>query len=285
MPGPWGPPDTGFMFESLPVSGSWVAGDQDDLVRAHLPLVHAAVATVGRRVPRHICRDDLLGAALLGLVQAARVWDPARGVPFDRFASTRVKGALLDELRRDDWASRSVRRFARRADAAKEALTARLGRSPTPAEVASELGEAPGTVTANVADRNRAQILHLDVLVGDRQGDHDLPVGDAGPEEALIATEALECLRTAVACLPDRLRYIVEASFLQEGNLRTPAVELGVTESRISQLRTEAVSLLRLAMETLLGAEDTPRAPTSPRQDAYLQTVLKAAGKPLRHAA
>jgi RNA polymerase sigma factor FliA len=85
-----------------------------DLVRAHLPLAHQAVNELARRLPGHVHRDDLLSAAMLGLAQAARSWDPGRGASFEHHAATRIRGALLDELRGADWASRSVRSKARR---------------------------------------------------------------------------------------------------------------------------------------------------------------------------
>src|SRR5688572_5252833 len=113
---------------------------EDELVRAHLGLASQAVHELARRLPAHVNRDDLLSAALLGLAQAARSWDPERGASFERHAATRIRGALLDELRDSDWASRSVRSRARRLQQAGEDLTGRLGRVPTQAELAAELG-------------------------------------------------------------------------------------------------------------------------------------------------
>src|SRR5215207_4122746 len=103
---------------------------EDKLVREHLPLVHYAVSEMAAKIPRHVSRDDLVSAGMAGLAQAARSFDPARGINFDRYASTRIRGALLDELRGRDWASRSVRARARGLQAANEELVSRLGRTP-----------------------------------------------------------------------------------------------------------------------------------------------------------
>ena len=113
---------------------------EDELVRAHLHLAGRAGGEPPRRLPSHVNRDDLSWAAVLGLAQAARSWDPGRGASFERHAATRIRGALLDELRDSDWASRSVRSRARRLQQAGEELTGRLGRTPTQAELAAGLG-------------------------------------------------------------------------------------------------------------------------------------------------
>ena len=107
-----------------------------ELVRQHLPLVDYAVNDMASRVPRHVTRSDLVSAGLEGLAQAARSFDPDRGIAFDRYASTRIKGSLLDELRRRDWASRSVRAKARKVNSVADELTVRMGRTPTTQEIA-----------------------------------------------------------------------------------------------------------------------------------------------------
>jgi RNA polymerase sigma factor FliA len=129
---------------------------EDELVRAHLHLANQAVNELARRLPSHVNRDDLCSAAMLGLAQAARSWEPERGAGFERHAATRIRGALLDELRDSDWASRSVRSRARRLQQAGEELTGRLGRAPTQAELAAELGTDPQAVHKLLGDVHRA---------------------------------------------------------------------------------------------------------------------------------
>src|SRR3954449_9069546 len=121
---------------------------EERLVRDHLALVHYAVSEMATKVPRHVSRDDLVSAGMAGLAQAARSFDPSRGITFDRYASSRIRGSLLDELRDRDWASRSVRSKARKVTAASEELTARLGRLPTNGEVATHLGMEGSAVDA-----------------------------------------------------------------------------------------------------------------------------------------
>src|SRR5919202_3006395 len=150
---------------------------EDELVRAHLHLVTSAVHELARRLPAHVNRDDLSSAAMLGLAQAARSWDPERGASFERHAATRIRGALLDELRDSDWASRSVRSRARRLQQAGEELTGRLRRAPTQAELAAELGTDTGTVNKLLDDVHRATVLNYESIVADGQADDLLPSG------------------------------------------------------------------------------------------------------------
>src|SRR3954463_11031948 len=135
------------------------------LVSEHLPLVHYAVSDMASKVPRHVSRDDLVSAGMAGLAQAARSFDPARGIGFDRYASTRIRGALLDELRDRDWASRSVRSKARKVASATDDLTAKLGRAPSNDELASHLGFEAKTIDSLNEDVHRAVVLNYDSML------------------------------------------------------------------------------------------------------------------------
>jgi RNA polymerase sigma factor for flagellar operon FliA len=114
--------------------------DVEGLVREHLGLVGHLAREAAARLPRHLDADDLVGAGSLALVQAARAFDPALGVPFARFASTRIRGAMIDHMRQRDWATRSVRSRARSLAAASEELTKALHRAPTEVELAAAAG-------------------------------------------------------------------------------------------------------------------------------------------------
>jgi RNA polymerase sigma factor for flagellar operon FliA len=240
---------------------------EDDLVRAHLGLAKQAVSELARRLPAHVNRDDLLSAALLGLAQAARTWDPERGASFERHAATRIRGALLDELRDSDWASRSVRSRARRLQQAGETLTGRLGRVPTQAELAGELGTDPETVHKLVSDVHRATVLNYESIVADGEADDLLPSGDRAPDHVLVDRERRAYLADAVLALPERLRAVVIGYFFQERPMLEIAAELGVTESRVSQLRAEALILLRDGLNAHL---DPDTLPAEPRPDGRL---------------
>ncbi|RJK92460.1 sigma-70 family RNA polymerase sigma factor [Vallicoccus soli] len=226
--------------------------DEDALVREHLPLVGYLVSEVIGRVPAHVSRDELTSAGMAALAYAARGYDPARGVPFARFASTRIRGALIDELRTHDWASRSVRHKARRRDAAVEELAAVLGRLPTQEELAAHLGVEVAQVDAVDEDVQRAVVLSLQGFADPGALDEVAPVGDHGPDEQLMANERIGYLHDAVAVLPERLRTVVVRYFFEERPMLEIAGELGVSESRVSQMRGEALALLRDGMNAQL---------------------------------
>ncbi|WP_278257146.1 sigma factor [Nocardioides convexus] len=157
-----------------------VAGETDEPITTHMPLVGHIVRETMGRVPSHVSRDDLTSAGLTALVLAARAYDAERGVPFDRYAATRIRGALLDELRSVDWASRSVRRRARDLAETRSRLANVLGRTPSVAEVAQAAGMSPDEVAANDDDVSRAQVLSL-------QGSATTPIEEPGPDPRPLA--------------------------------------------------------------------------------------------------
>ncbi len=216
-----------------------------------MPLVGHLVREMLARVPQHVNRDDLMSAGYAALVHAARGFDAERGVPFARFAAARVRGALLDELRGLDWASRSVRQRARRTDSARQELTAELGRTPTVQEVAEKLGCSVDDIETADDDVHRAVVFSLQGFAT-AAADDMVTEPSAGPEEMLIRRERLGYLRHAVDALPERLRAVVQGYFFDERPMARIAEDLGVTESRVSQLRAEALGLLRDGLNTHL---------------------------------
>ncbi|HEY0531385.1 MAG TPA: sigma-70 family RNA polymerase sigma factor [Actinoplanes sp.] len=229
---------------------------QETLIRDNMALVGHMVREMLFKVPAHVHRDDLASAGYAALVTAAQSFDDERGIPFGRFAAMRVRGALLDELRSMDWASRSVRARARRAETARAELTARLGRTPNAQELAQLLGVAVSELSNVDDDVQRAAVLSLQ---GFAAGTADDLVTEPtlNPEEMLLHRERIGYLHDAVAVLPERLRYVVEASFLQERPLSEVAASLGVTESRVSQLRTEALALLKDGLTTHMEQQES----------------------------
>lgn len=255
----------------------------DELITSHMPLVGHIVRETMGRVPSHVNRDDLTSAGLTALVLAARAFDATRGVPFDRYAATRIRGALLDELRSVDWASRSVRRRARDLAETRNQLAVVLGRTPTLAEVARATGLSEDEVAANDDDVSRAQVLSL-------QGSSTTPIEELvptrapSPEDLLEHGERLTYLREAIAELPDRLRVVVEDYFFSERPMADIAEDLGVTDSRISQMRAEALSLLRDALNhelepTLVRPTGKAGGVAQRRRESYFAAVAA------RHAA
>jgi RNA polymerase sigma factor for flagellar operon FliA len=233
---------------------------KDDIVTAHMPLVGHLVREMLARVPAHVDRDDLTSAGFAALVAAARGFDASRGVPFARFAAARVRGALLDELRGLDWASRSVRQRARKNDGARQQLTAELGRIPTPAEVAERLGVPVEEVSAADDDVQRAVVFSLQGFATGTAEDM-ITEPTLGPEEMLIRRERLGYLKDAVEVLPERLRTVIVEYFFRERPMVRIAEDLGVTESRVSQLRAEALSLLRDGLNTHLDPQLAVQGP------------------------
>lgn len=217
------------------------------LVRDNLALVGHIVRETMTRLPAHIGRDDLTSAGMAALVLSAQGYDEARGVPFARFAAIRIRGALVDELRSMDWASRSVRGRAREVEAARNQLSVSLGRSPRPQEVAEVLGVSISELGSIDADVHRASVLSLQGFAPET-GAAMVPDAQRGPEQLVLDREQLGYLHDAIAELPDRLRHVVQAYFFDQRQMADIAAELGVTESRISQLRAEALKLLRHGM-------------------------------------
>jgi RNA polymerase sigma factor for flagellar operon FliA len=249
----------------------------EDLVREHLPLVGHLVRQLLGRLPSHVSREDLVSAGMAALASAAKPYDPSRGVPFASFASARIRGALLDELRGLDWASRSVRTRARRVDTVRQQLTATLHREPTDTEVAESMGVTPNELHSVSDDVQRAVVLSLQGFTSGA-AEEILPERDAGPEEVLLHRERVGYLHNAVAALPDRLNTVVTRYFFHERPMIEIAAELGVTESRVSQLRSEALGLLRDGMNAhldpdLVGALDNPRSCVARRRAAYHQKI------------
>ena len=261
----------------------------DQLVRLGLPLVQYAVSDLAGRVPSHVGRDDLVSAGMLGLAQAAKAWDPERGVTFERYARARIQGALLDELRSRDWATRSVRANARRLRAATEELSAG-GETPTSKEIAHLMGVSSQEVDRLNEEIHRATVLHYDALVTDID-DSPLPSAPAdGPLDTLVQRELVGYLRDAVVTLPERLRKVVVEYFFEERPMQEIADELGVTESRVSQMRAEAIVLLRASITDATGEEEeaAPAAPAgraAKRVAAYLAEVASASDYKMRLSA
>lgn len=259
------------------------ATDEEALAREHLPLVSYLVSEMAGRVPAHVNRSDLTSAGLSALAFAIRAYDPARGVPFGRFASIRIRGALIDELRSNDWASRSVRAKARRRETATQSLASVLGRAPTAAEIAETLGVGADEVGAGEQDVQRAVVLSLDGFFESDTFDAVAPAGDSSPEDQVVANEQVGYLHDAVATLPERLRHVVTRYFFEERPMAEIAAELGVTESRVSQMRAEALVLLKGGLDTNLelglGTERArPDGHPTRRQAAYYAAVAAHSG-------
>ncbi|GAA0320254.1 FliA/WhiG family RNA polymerase sigma factor [Kineococcus aurantiacus] len=247
--------DTASATRELPVI-ELSAAERHALVEKHLPLVGYITSEFIGRLPSHVSRDDLTSAGLMALFQASRAYDPTTGVPFNRYANTRIRGAILDDLRGADWASRGVRSRQRKLNRTEDELTAELGRTPTAAELAATLGVSEKELAETRDEAQRSMVLSMQGFTAEGASlDDHLPTQIPSPEQELLHRERLGYLRSAVAVLPERLRHVVEGYFVQERPMAELAEELGVSESRISQMRAEALTLLRDGMNTHLSPE------------------------------
>jgi len=225
---------------------------EEQLIRDHLYLVHRTVTQTAARIPSHVSRDDLLSAGMAGLAHAARHYEPQRGVPFDRYAATRIRGAVLDELRGFDWASRPVRTKARALASLTESLTAALGRKPTDGEIAGAAGLSVTALSRLSGDVHRSVVLNYEAIVETGDAEFLLPAAVDNPEEELLMAERVGCLAAAMRALPERLQMVIRGYFFEERSVTEIAQQLGVTQSRVSQLRSEALELLRDGMNSQL---------------------------------
>ena len=219
----------------------------DELVRRHLPLVEHIVRRVAARFPRGIDRDELMAVALVGLVEAAQRFDPTRGTAFSTYAGRRIEGAIFDGLRSACWAPRSVRSNQRQIDDAETRLQGRLHRCATEDELAAELGVAVRRLAHWRALAANSALLSLDAERASTGGEGFV---DPRPsiEDVIEHRELRDRVRTGLSRLPERHRYVVVGHLLEERPMHELADQLGVTRSRASQLKAEAIQLLRQAV-------------------------------------
>ncbi len=255
----------------------------NDLVTEHLALVGYQVSALAARLPSHIHRDDLVSAGHLALVRAARSYNASTGVPFGRWAALRIRGALIDELRAMDWATRQARQKATRVATVTNELASTLGHTPSILEVAAHTGMTPEEVDSARAVSD-VRILSMDAGPEESSLADSVPDDDLGPEGRLLAAEREGYLRAAVAALPEKMRQVIEGTFFEGRTAAQVAADIGVTQSRVSQLRTEAMALMRDGINAhldpdLVATSDRPDGVVERRRQAYYARVAaEAAG-------
>jgi RNA polymerase sigma factor for flagellar operon FliA len=197
-----------------------------------------------RELPAHCELDDLASSGLVALMEAIDRFDPAKGASFEQYAWTRVAGAVVDELRKQDWASRSVRREGRRIERARDSFFARFGTMPTEAELAAELSTTVDDLRTSLEDIDRSDVSSLNAPARGAEDSLPLEVGETiqsphdefDPESSLLGADRNAAIRGAIARLSERERHILSLVHVQE----LPGAEigrmLGVSESRVSQI-------------------------------------------------
>lgn len=237
---------------------------RDQLVLAYAPMVRYIASRKVRELPSHCELDDLASSGLVALMEAIDRFDPAKGASFEQYAWTRVAGSLVDELRKQDWASRSVRREGRRIERARDSFFARFGTMPTEAELAAELGTTVVDLRTSLEDIDRSDVGSLNSPARGAEDSLSLEVGDTieapqgelDPEASLLGADRSAAMRGAIARLSDRERHILSLVHVQE----LPGAEigrmLGVSESRVSQV----LAGIRRKLKDQLEAYETAAA-------------------------
>lgn len=233
----------------------------NNLVLAHLGLVKALASRLAHRVPSHIELGELISVGMMGLVEAARRYEPSRGVPFDAFARRRIQGAMVDALRALDSTPRSVRKQRRDIDNAIVRLRHILKREPSAAEIAGELAMSESEYDRTLDQIRSADIGQVRQLETGPDGAPliDIALDDDGMHARLERAELRRHLAEAIEALPERERNILVLYHQHDLTLAEIGAVIGVGESRVSQLRTQAIARLRASLRESLKLTETGR--------------------------
>lgn len=218
----------------------------NDVVVRHAPLVKRIAHHLLLRMPSSVQVDDLIQSGMIGLLEAARKYDVSKGASFETYAGIRIRGAMLDEIRKGDWAPRSVHRKSRQVAEAVKMVESRTGTDAKDHEVASELGIDLETYYTILQDASGSRLFSFDDITStddsaiDRVA-HSLP----GPAEGLQEDTFREHLAAAIDGLPEREKLVLSLYYDEELNLKEIGEILGVSESRVSQIHSQAALRLR----------------------------------------
>jgi len=233
---------------------------RDKLVMDHIALVKTMASRLAHRLPSQVELSELISVGTLGLIDAAGRYKPSLGVPFDAFARRRIHGAMLDSLRDLDWAPRSLRRMQRTVDTTMAQLRHELGREPEGSEIATSLNVAEPEYDRMLDQLRSAELATVRQAGTGTDGRNllDVMIDPAdGPHMRLERQELREQLAKAIADLPDRERQILALYYEEELTLAEIGEVIGVGESRVSQLRTQAIARLRSSMKVSINRKKT----------------------------
>jgi RNA polymerase sigma factor for flagellar operon FliA len=219
------------------------------MLKQYSPLVRRLAHQMIAKLPANVEIDDLIQVGMIGLSDALTRFDVAQGVQFETFATQRIRGAMLDELRGNDWMSRGDRRHQRSIEAAVHKLEQKLGRAPQESEIAAELGMKLADYQELLGKVRGTQLVYLEDMSGD-DGDEDfldrhVADAEANPLARLSDRKMREALVAAIENLPEREQYVMSMYYEHDMNLKEIAAVLGVTESRVCQLHSQSIARLR----------------------------------------
>ena len=228
--------------------------DRDTYVEKFAPLVRKIARHLQSRLPASVQVDDLIQAGMMGLMDAANRFEDGQGAQFETYASQRIRGSMLDELRQNDWLPRSVRKTQRQIEVAVVRLENRLGRPAAAAEVAAELGMGLADYQEMLGEVHSGQIVYYEDMAAEGEGgdaflDRRAADRDADPLTRFRDARFREALVAAIENLPAREKLLMGLYYERELNYREIAAVMGVTESRLCQLHGQAVARLRAKLK------------------------------------
>ena len=229
--------------------------DTDAMLRQYVPLVRRLAHHMIARLPPNVEIDDLIQVGMIGLTEALNRFQAQQGVQFEAFASQRIRGAMLDELRESDWMSRGNRKSQKEIEVALHRLEQRLGRSPLESEIASELGMSLAEYQGLLTKVRGTQLVYLEDLATGHDDDEaflDRHISDeaADPMAQLRDQRLRDSLVKAISSLPEREQYVMSMYYEKDMNLKEIATVLGVTESRVWQRHSQSIARLRSKMRS-----------------------------------
>jgi RNA polymerase sigma factor for flagellar operon FliA len=227
---------------------------QQDYAKQYAPLVRRIAHQMIAKLPANVELDDMIQAGMIGLMDAVNRFEESQGTQFEVYAASRIRGSMLDELRAGDWLPRSARKNQRDIENAIHRLEQRLQRAPQEGEIAQELNMSVPDYQELLGDARGAQLVYFDDLGGGVDGDDYLErhVAQAGgePLEILRDKRFRTALVAAIEDLPEREKLLMSMYYEQDLNLREIGAVMGVTESRVCQLHSQAVSRLRAKLKS-----------------------------------
>jgi RNA polymerase sigma factor for flagellar operon FliA len=233
------------------------ASCENALVREYLPVVRSVLGRLAMSLPEHVDRDDLQSAGLMGLLHALRNFDPGCRTSFQTYARLRIRGAMLDELRRMDWIPRSVHEKARKIQQTMAFLEQKLGRAPSESEIARTLKLSVGEYAELLNEIRPATFVCLDSVFPSENGEASslcevlADPEEAGPMEAASTNELKQLVLRRITELPLNQRRVLALYYGEDLHLREIAEVLGVTESRICQIHSQAILSIRAYLQRL----------------------------------